>query len=124
MSSLCPTGGSLQRFDLIGPFPSEQPALRRAAEMAVCRGWLIDWSLEVERLDNRGRAQIEVFTHDRAQALVGQNSRAEGIDQHGHRLGHTDGISDLDFAALRQARSHQVLGNVASHVRRRTVYLG
>ena len=50
-------------------------------------------------------------------------ARAEGIHQHADRLSHADRIRKLHFAAVRQARRHDVLRDVARHVRRRAVHL-
>ena len=44
--------------------------------------------------------------------------------QHADRLGHADGVGQLDLGALGQAGGHDVLGDVAGHVGRRAVHLG
>src|SRR5439155_23519430 len=81
--SLEPACGPLQGLDLIGPLPGEQLPLSRAAEVTVRRSRLVNGALEAERLNDCGRAQIKVLTHQRREALVGQNPAAEGVDLYG-----------------------------------------
>ena len=51
-------------------------------------------------------------------------TRAESVDPHAHRLSHADCISQLYLGLVGQPRCHNVLGDVAGHISRRTVHLG
>ncbi len=42
---------------------------------------------------------------------------AESLNPHADGISNADGISKLDFGALRETCSHNVLGDVARHVR-------
>ena len=49
-------------------------------------------------------------------SVSGGLAGAEGVHQHADRLGHADGVGQLDLGAIRQARRHDVLGDVAAGV--------
>src|SRR6202035_974655 len=48
----------------------------------------------------------------------------ERVNQYAHRFGYADGVGELDLAAVGQAGSHDILGNVPRHVGGRAVDLG
>src|SRR5690606_17147902 len=56
--------------------------------------------------------------------LFGNLVGAKGVDRDRGRLGHADGVGDLDFATLGEAGSDDVLGHVTTGVGGRTVNLG
>ena len=56
--------------------------------------------------------------------VVGHRPGVMRIDIKRKRLGHADGIGDLDGAARGQPRRHHVLGKITGDVGRRTVDLG
>ena len=62
--------GAPQRVDHVGLLPRKEPILRRAAEMAVGGGGLVDRPLQVERLDDPGGPEIEQLAQRRRQLLV------------------------------------------------------
>ena len=49
---------------------------------------------------------------------------AEGIDAIANRLGYADGIGELDFGAVGEAGSDDVLGDVAGRISNRAIGLG
>ena len=58
---------------------------------------------------------------DEVQRLV---FRAEALHRHAHRLYHTDGIRQLDFALVSVTCLHDVLGDLPCHIRCGPVHLG
>src|SRR5450631_1773380 len=110
-----------QRLRFIGRLPGE--VLIRTPEVAIRRGLAIDRTAQVEALDNALRCQLEVRTNQLLQRGRVHLSGAKGFNQHADRLSHTDRISQLHFATLGQASRHDVLGNVAGHISRRTIDL-
>ena len=43
-------------------------------------------------------------------------SRAKGFHENRYRLGYANRIGQLDFATIRQARGHYVLGHIAGGI--------
>ena len=95
-----------------------------AAEVTVAGSLGVDGALEIETLRDEVRAQIEDVAYGLSQNLIGIFACALGGDKHAHGFGDADAVSDLDFTDLCEAGSHNVLGNVAAHVRCRAVNLG
>ena len=60
---------------------------------------------------------------DLCQLLIGEPSGPEGVHQNGYRSGHADGISELQFAAVRQTCRDQVLGRISGRISCRAVHL-
>ena len=50
--------------------------------------------------------------------------RAESVEHHGHGLGHSDRVSQLDLDPVSQACCNQILGDIARHVAGGAVHLG
>ena len=50
--------------------------------------------------------------------------RAEALHRHAHRLYHTDGIRQLDFALVSVTCLHDILGDLPCHIRCGPVHLG
>src|SRR5688572_16669719 len=98
------------RGSLLDRFPRQT----RAAEVTVVRRLAIDRPKQIELLDDRARAEGEVVHHElrRGPFVAG----AERINLHRDRLGHADGVADLDLGLLREARRHDLLGDVAAEV--------
>src|SRR5271165_7455154 len=48
--------------------------------------------------------------------------RAERVDHDGNGLGNTDSVSQLHFRAAGESSSDDVLGDVTSHIARRTIH--
>ena len=114
-------GGLAQRVSLVGLLPGEVVVL--AAEVAVGRRLLVDRPVQVERLAERARAEVEVLVDQPRDLRAGDLLGAERLDHHRHRVRHADRVGHLHLAAVREARGHHVLGHVARGVGGRTVDL-
>src|ERR1043165_7736055 len=110
-----------QGRSLVGALPRESGL--GAAEVAVGCGLLIDRTQQVEHLDDALRTQVEVRAHELDDLAVRNATRAERIDVDRHRLADTDRVRDLDFATIRETRRDDVLRNVTTRVRGRTIDL-
>src|SRR6266571_4328796 len=92
-----------------------------AAEMSVAGGLLINRSSEIERFDDAARCELEVFTDEFRNLVLGDSSGAERVDIDRNRIGDADGVRELDFDAFRKAGGNDVLRNVARHVAGRSI---
>ncbi len=91
--------------------------------MAVGRSGLVHRVQQVEHGGDGIRAQVEVVADQLDDLVVRQLAGAEGVQRDRRRLSHTDGVGHLNFAALGQTGSDDVLGHVTTGVGRRTVNL-
>ena len=110
----------LPAFGQIGLLPRH--ILGVLAEVAVAGNLAEPRAAQVKALDDRGRAHIH-GGDERLNLFAVNLLRAEGIDQHGNRLRHADGIGELNLAAVGQTGGHDVLGEVARHVGRAAIHL-
>ena len=115
--------GVAQRLGHIDALPREQSVVRIAAEMPVGGGRLIDRTLQVERLDDAGGAEIEQLAQGRGEFVLGHDAGVESIDQDRDRLGDADRVGDLDFAFGRESLRDHVFRDVTRHVARRAIDL-
>ncbi len=92
--------------------------------MTVRRRRAVDRTLEPQMIDQRGGLEREDLTHSGGQLLVRDVAGAEGVDHDADRLGDADGVGDLDKRAAGVPSGHDVLRDVAHHVRSGTVHLG
>ena len=79
---------------------------------------------QVEHPEDTVGTQIEVLMDQFDDAVLADIGGAEGVDGHGGRHGHADGIGDLDLQLVRQAGRDQVLGHIAPGVGSGPVHLG
>src|SRR5271157_523819 len=112
--------GQLCRF--VGCLPGEVGVT--AAEMTVGRGLAIDRAAQVQRFDDGARRQLEMGADQIRNDCRINFLRAKSLDQDADRIGHSDGVSELHFAAVGQARGNHVLRDMAGHVGGRAVDLG
>ncbi len=91
--------------------------------MAIGRGRLIDGAGEIQHLTKAIGGQVKMLADQFGEGLTGQLARAESLHHDGGGLGHADRIGHLYLTALRQTGSHDVLGDVAGGIGRRTVDL-
>src|SRR5581483_3043642 len=92
---------ALQRVGEIGPLPGEAAVLfGGAAKVTIGRGAAVDRAVELQRAADVGRRQAKQLGQDLLELLLVDLAGAVGIDQHRHRVGDADGVSDLDGAAL------------------------
>ena len=78
---------------------------------------------QIQLLDDRGGPRVKDLVHRPGDFGVGHLARAEGLDEHGHRLRDADGISELHFTTLCEPRGHHVLRHVPGEVAGRAVHL-
>src|SRR5580692_1631077 len=91
--------------------------------MPVGGGWLIDWALQIQRLDDSGGPEIEQLAQGRREFVLGHDAGVEGVYQQRDRLGNADRIRDLDFAFGRESCCDDVFRDVTRHVTRRAIDL-
>jgi hypothetical protein len=75
-------------------------------------------------LANTARRQVHHLGEHALEARLLHLARAVQVDVERQRLGHADGIGELDGAALGEARGHDILGEVARCIGSRPVHLG
>ena len=94
--------------------------------MAVLGGLLVDWSQEVELLDDVARAEVEVLLHNADEVLISESFLygSIGFNMDGERVGQTDGVRNLDEDSVAEASCYQGLGNISTVVGSRSVDLG
>ena len=95
-----------------------------AAEVAVSGGFTVNGPQQIEVTDDGPGPQVPDLADDVLDAVFGHQARAHEVHHDGDRLGHADGIGDLDFAFLRHPGGHDVLGDMAGHVRGAAIDLG
>src|ERR1039457_4178101 len=111
-----------QRSRLVRRFPGE---FRFAsAEVAVSGRLPIDGAAEIEALDNALGRKREVLADELSKLGLSDFAGAECVNADADRLSHADGIGELDFSAISQAGSNDVLGDVSGHISRGTIDLG
>src|SRR5690606_28807773 len=86
------------------------------AEVAVHGGEGVDRAQQVQRLDQRGGAEVEDLAHGGGDPVRGRLPGAEGLDVQAHRLGDADRVGDLHLAAVGEAGGDDVLGDPAHGV--------
>src|SRR5437870_6238990 len=104
---------------LVGPFPTEFGLI--TAEMAVAGRLLINWSPEIERLNDSSGRQVEVFANQFGDFVLVDFSGSERIDAHGDRIGNADGVCQLNLDPLGKTRRYDIFRDVTGHIARRPV---
>src|SRR5438128_11393443 len=91
--------------------------------MAVRSRLAVDWPAEVERGNDRGRAQVEMALDQPLDLVVGELTGPERLDLERDRAGDPDAIGDLDLEPVREPGGHHVLRDPARGVGRRSIDL-
>ena len=81
---------TLQLVHHVGVLPGQVNV--GAAEVTVSGGLLVDGTAQVQLLNDLGRTHIKALVHDVGQLLLGEHAGAIGIHQHGHGMGHANGV--------------------------------
>ena len=114
-------GSFTQRVRAVGALPREVVVV--PAEVAVCSGFRVDRTPQVEVAKDRRRTQVEMLAHERLDLRHGDRLRPERLDEHRERMRDADRVRDLDLAALREPGRDDVLRDPARGVRGRAVDL-
>lgn len=91
-------------------------------EMAVLGRLAVDGLGEVEFLDDDAGPEVEVVEDDADELGRGPVGGAVAFDEHGERLGDTDGVGELHEGTSGEFRVHQRLGDPSGQVRGRSVH--
>ena len=91
--------------------------------MATARRLPVNGPSQVEVLDNPQRCQFEVFADESHDLVFGDLVSAIRRDVNADGIGHANRVSQLQLALVSQSRCDDVLGDVTSHVRGRTIHL-
>ena len=94
-----------------------------ATKVTVGCRLLVDRPPQVQRLDDTGRAQVEVLVDQFQDFLVRNFAGAVGFDHQADRFGDPDGVADLQLYPVGQTSRDDVLGNIADGVSGRAVNL-
>ena len=92
--------------------------------MAIGRGALVDRAVQRQMRADAARGQVHDLPDRGLDPGLVHHARAMRIRIDRQRLGHADGIAQLQRAALGQPRGDHVLGEVARRIGRRAVHLG
>src|ERR1700692_1350694 len=92
--------------------------------MSVGCGLAINGPPQIERFNDLARLEFEVCADQIRNEIVVNLRGSESIPANADWISNSNGVSELNFAALGNAGSHDVLRNIARHVRGRTIDLG
>ena len=84
------------------------------AHVAIGRQGLVNGLDQVQHLDDAVGPEVEFLADDLLDLFCRDVFGAKGVNGDRGGLGHTDGVGNLDFKAVRQAGRHDVLGHVAA----------
>merc|ERR1711939_1063824 len=128
-SHLCAVHGGIL-LHVLGVLPLKELdavlGVRSTAEVAVGGGLLVLWLTEDQGHGNGTWTAVELDLQDVSDVIGSQLAAlgAVGLDEERQRLGHTDGVRELDQAALGKATLHNRLGHLTADVCGRAVHLG
>src|SRR3954469_2499539 len=94
------TGSRQQGLHAVGLLPGKEinllaiilPALGLATEMSVTRGRPVNWTLELQRVNDAFGSQVKYIVYNLLECSVGQHTGAEGLDQDRDRPSHADSV--------------------------------
>ena len=92
--------------------------------MSVRCGLAINWTAQVQRLDDLARLQFEIRADQVRNQFGIDLLGSESIHEDADRIGNTDRVSELHFATVGKSGGHDVLCDVTRHVSRRAIDLG
>ncbi len=104
-----------QRLDDVQLLPRQVEV--GAAEVAVRRYLLVDRAAQLEAVDDRGGAQVEMLLDQAADDLLVDMRGAERLERDRGRVRDADGVRDLHLEAVGEAGGDDVLGDVTGGVR-------
>src|SRR5262249_1710304 len=109
-----------QRICTVCFFPRETRSA--SAKMSIGSRRLVNWTPQIECLDDCLGRQLEVFPHKLRNLLLVDGRRAEAVHHDGNWLSHADCVRELHFRFGSQARCNHVLRDVTRHVASRAVH--
>src|SRR5262252_2531391 len=109
----------LERCSLVRAFPGELGL--SPAKMAERRGLLVNGPAKVELLHDAARRQLEMIAHDLRDLLFGDSAGPLRVYHDRDGIRDADRVGQLHERPLGDARGHDVLGNIASHVAGRPI---
>src|SRR5207253_8360708 len=87
-----------QPVGFVSDFPSEVRIL--AAKVAVSRSLFINRAPQIQQLDDAPGRQLKVSPHQIWNDGRVHRGGAKSLHENTHRVGHANGVSKLDFAAI------------------------
>jgi len=115
---------------VLGVLPFEELdallSIRLPAEVAIRRCLLVLWLAKCQRLRDGAWPAVEADLDHIRDVVRGERAllRPVGLHEERQRLGHTDGIRELDQGALAEAALDDGLGHLSADVGRGPVHLG
>src|SRR5882724_10244401 len=91
--------------------------------MSVGSRLLIDRASEIQRGNDTGRGQLEMFAHQFLDLLLVDLSCSKRFDKNRNRVGNADGVSQLNLAFFSKTGRDNVLRDVSRHISCGTVNL-
>ena len=113
-------GTTLLELELLGLLPRELGS----AKVTTGSGSKVLGLLEAEVLDNDTGTEVEVVADDGDELLVGLLTSAVRVDEHGKRVGDTNGVRELNEDTAGEASGNEGLGNPSGSVSGGSVDLG
>lgn len=103
-------------------FPADAQFL--TSHMPICCKLTVDWLSQIQTADNSRRTQIKHRLHRIGNLLIRIFSGSIGLHHHRHGARHSNGISQFDFAPLRQTCGYNVFGCPPRRIGCAPIYLG
>src|ERR1700743_1627726 len=110
-----------ERCRLVRLLPRER--IFAAAEVAECRGLLIDRAAKFQVIDDPLRRQREVGANEIFHRVFRNRTGTERVHHYGYGLGDADRIGKLHLSTLREAGGNDVLGDIAGHIACGSIHL-
>ena len=116
--------GSIQLKVHFWSFPGE--VLIVSAKVAESSGFLINWSLEIQLLDNATWSEAEIIFDDSNEVLIGHTflNGAIGVNVDGKWVSKTNSIRNLDQDSVGETIGNKRFGDISTVVSGRSVDLG
>ena len=95
-----------------------------AAKVTVSRGLSEYRPTQFQFLNNPLWREIKLLTKHLGNLCIRDGSATEGIHHHRNRLGHTNGVGDLNFALLGATARYHIFRKVTGKIRRGAIHLG
>ena len=91
--------------------------------MSISCGLFVNWSSQIEHLNNSCWTKIEVFTYNFNQFLITQLPCTIGINGDGSWMCHTNCIGKLNLTLISKSCCHNILCNISCCIGSRAIHL-